>query len=205
MEVSKTDIAILILAAGSSTRMGTPKQILPWGDTTLLGNAIRSAQGTGIKDIYVVLGANAPQILEINPIKDIHFLTNSNWKEGLGTSIATGMRYFQEANKNYRGVLVMLGDQPLIDTTYLNKMITTFTLTKNSIVCTAYDEKKGVPALFDQVYFKEMILLSKDYGAKEILHANKKKLLALNALGKAVDLDTMEAYKRLRADTFSKS
>jgi len=202
MDDSKNTIALLILAAGSSSRMGTPKQLLPWGDTTLLGNAIRNAKTTDISDIYVVLGANATQILEAVHVTGVHFIKNPLWQQGLGTSIASSIQHFNGAGKSYGGVLVMLCDQPLVDADYLNQMITSFRTGEKNIIATAYEKRIGVPALFNNTYFEALAKLNMDYGAKEILRAHKNKLIALDPMGKAVDVDTMDEYEKLKSSVF---
>ena len=205
MDDAKNTIALLILAAGSSSRMGTPKQLLPWGNTTLLGNAIHNAKTTGITDIYVVVGANASQILETAHTDGIQIIKNPLWKQGLGTSIAMGIRHFNAKAKDYNGVLVMLCDQPLVDSDYLNQMIISFQTEEKSIIATAYDKRIGVPALFNNTYFEALAKLNMDYGAKEILKANKHMLKALNPLGKAIDVDTMAEYEKLKTSVFGKN
>jgi molybdenum cofactor cytidylyltransferase len=117
------NIAILILAAGASSRMGRTKQLLPWQDTTLLGSAIRTARDSNAKSVAVVLGANAESIRgRVNVGRgvktDADFVENTAWETGLGSSIACGTEFLIEKKIVYDGILIMLADQPLIDTEY---------------------------------------------------------------------------------------
>lgn len=204
MNLSNENTAILILAAGSSSRMGTPKQILPWGDTTLLGNAIQNAKATGISDIYVVLGANERKILDSINERGIIFISNEDWEKGLGTSITAGFTYFHKANKKYNGVLIMLGDQPLLDVHYLTTVLLHYYKGEKSIVATTYGKRVGVPAIFGSPYFQKLRDLKTDYGAKEILKEHADQIYALDPKGKAIDVDTLSDYRKLKEQTFKK-
>jgi len=107
------NIALLILAAGESRRMGNKiKQLLPWKNTTLLGNAINQAKKTEVRDIFVVLGANIKEIKTTLDDESITILENNNWKSGMGSSIVTGIRHLNSSNHKYDGALVILTDQP---------------------------------------------------------------------------------------------
>lgn len=167
MLASKKNIAILILAAGSSSRMGQPKQLLPWKDTTLLGNAIRNATTSTAKAIYVVLGANAKRIQKEIVDGEIEVIENPDWQHGIGSSIGIGMKMLLKKDNDFDGILIMLADQPLIDKDYLNLMITSFYSQREHIIATAYKNRAGVPALFYKAYFNELADLKNDFGAKE--------------------------------------
>lgn len=197
MVTSKKNIAILILAAGSSTRMGEPKQLLPWKDTTLLGNAIRNATSSWARTIYVVLGANTKSIRKQIVDNEIDVIENPDWKLGIGSSIAIGMKMVMKKNIEFHGILIMLADQPLIDKDYLNLMITSFYNQPERIIATAYKNRAGVPALFDKAYFNELTRLKNDFGAKELIGQNKNKIFTINPNNKSVDVDTKSEYKNL--------
>ena len=192
-----TPIAVLILAAGASKRMGSPKQLLAWKNTTLLGNAVETAKASKAADIYVVLGANASAIGMAISKAGISAIANKDWQIGMGTSIAAGINYFIDENKSYQAVLILLCDQPLISTAYLDAMINNFEARDKGIVATKYGNKAGVPALFDQKYFKVLKALKGDKGAKRILERHSTDLLLLDAAGMEVDLDTGEDYNAL--------
>ncbi len=189
-------IAGLLLAAGSSSRMGKPKQLLPWKDTTLLGHAIQQLQKV-LKDLFVVLGANTEEILASladSPVLPIH---NPEWKKGMGTSIAKGV-YHLSNTSDFDAVLVVLADQPLLESAYYEKMMAHFRKGTHSIIATNYGERCGVPAIFDRSFFSALQELDADFGAKSLIKKHRKKVFCLDAEGKELDVDTPERYEQLR-------
>ncbi len=192
----QNDIAILILAAGESSRMGRPKQLLGWKNNTLLGHAIKNARAICPDHVYVVLGANAEKIKK--SVEDTaHFIFNENYKKGLGSSLATGIVSILKSNKKYQAVLVTLCDQPLIDIDYLNQIIETYRKDDSGIIATAYTNRAGVPTLFDKRYFNELLLLNEDFGASQMIKKYHTDLKTLDPKGKALDIDTWDDYEAL--------
>ncbi|MGS0528175.1 nucleotidyltransferase family protein [Zobellia nedashkovskayae] len=102
-------IAILILAAGASTRMGQPKQLLPWKDTTLLGHAIQTVKSTDAIEVVTVLGANA-KLIQSQIKEEVIFIQNTDWQSGLGGSIACGTEWLLQSNIEFDGILITLAD-----------------------------------------------------------------------------------------------
>jgi molybdenum cofactor cytidylyltransferase len=194
----KPNIAILILAAGDSTRMGTPKQLLKWKNTTLLGHAIETAKKSNASKTCVVIGANHNLISTKTNNYQVEVLVNESWEKGLGSSIAFGVNHLLKSDTNFDAVLIMLADQPLIDSIYLNSMINQFEVGKQQIVATSYNNsKQGVPVLFDAIYFEELSQLNDDKGAKRILQKYSEKVLTINADNMVSDIDTLEDYEKL--------
>jgi len=195
-----SNIAVIILAAGASSRMGTPKQLLKWKNTTLLGHALKTAKGINQSKIVVVLGANFELIKAKVNLDNCEILKNENWEEGLGKSIATGVSHVLRNDLNIDAVLVMLADQPLIDGAYLNTMIIAYREGAFQIVATSYKNgKQGVPVLFDKAYFQELSQLNDDKGAKAILRKHAANVIVVNATHDVSDIDTIDAYERLYA------
>ena len=194
--VNQENMAVLILAAGQSSRMGKIKQLLPWKDTTLLGIAIKNAQAIS-KDVVVVLGAYAAVIKNELDIKEALFIENQDWKNGLGSSLAFGINYLRNSDKEYSVTLITLGDQPLIDALYLKSILDAHNKTKKGIVATAYGNRSGVPALFSSKYFEALGKLDKDNGAKRFIDSNKNDTLILSPNGKTIDIDTVEDYNKI--------
>lgn len=194
---NEKNIAIVLLAAGESSRMGRAKQLLPWRNSTLLGNAIQSAKQSSGKHIYVVLGARATNIKDSHNDATIHWVVNQDWKKGIGSSIASATSHILKTGITYDGILIMLCDQPLIDTIYLNELMDTFSKTDKGIVATTYKHGNGVPAVFDKMYFLELEKLTEDFGAKDIILKSLEDMITLNPKGKEKDLDTMQEYNEL--------
>ncbi|MGB0891820.1 MAG: nucleotidyltransferase family protein [Flavobacteriaceae bacterium] len=186
--------AVLILAAGSSSRMGNPKQLLPYKNTTLLGNAIEQAQKSNTNAVFCVLGANAEIIkksIEKNPIETIY---NPNYKDGLSSSIVTGIDYLSD--KNFDAVLILLADQPKITSSFLNQLLKTSEENPSKIIACNYDKNIGVPAIFPKKYFVELLKLKGDKGAKEIINNHSSEIIKMASFN-LIDIDTKEDYKNL--------
>ena len=196
MTDKKPNIPILILAAGESKRMGERvKQLLPWNNTTLLENAFRQATESQVGDVFVVLGANNEFIKKQTQLPDDICIYNKNWSNGMGSSIVAGLQHLLTLTKEYDGVLVMLADQPFIDTEYLDQVIDTWGKSRATITATSYENGLGVPAMFDKCHFPEMLKLTKDYGARHIINDSNIKII--NPQGKEMDIDTWKEYQEL--------
>ncbi|WP_339704445.1 nucleotidyltransferase family protein [uncultured Kriegella sp.] len=193
--VNKNNLAVLILAAGQSSRMGKIKQLLPWKNTTLLGNAIKNAKSIS-KNVIVVLGAFAAKIKIIPDLREVRCIENENWQDGLGSSLAFGINFLRNSTNEYQAVLVILGDQPLIDSVYLKSLVASHNHTKKGIIATAYGDKAGVPAFFSVKYFEVLGELDGDNGAKAVINSNKNDTMILSSNGKSIDIDTVEDYKK---------
>jgi len=193
----QNDIAIIILAAGKSTRMGKPKQLLSWRSTTLLGHALKNAQAICPDHVYVVLGANAEKIEKSVEENTAHFIFNENYEKGLGSSLAMGIGSILKTNKKYQAVLVTLCDQPLVDIGYLNQIINTYRKGDSEIIATAYANRAGVPALFDKRYFDGLLALHEDFGASQMIKKYQTDVKTVDPRGKALDIDTWDDYMAL--------
>jgi molybdenum cofactor cytidylyltransferase len=193
-----SNCAVLILAAGSSSRMGRPKQLLKWKNTNLLSHAIRTAKKINPLEVFVVLGANFDLIKSEIELEGIKALNNKNWEKGLGNSIAFGVNYIIKSKSNIDGVLIILADQPLIDLEYLNLLVDRFRPGKQQIIASTHKNgRHGVPALFDNVYFEELSKLEEDKGAKSVLQKYSENVTAINGEHLVSDIDTLEEYYRL--------
>ena len=198
MTPKEHNIAILIMAAGTSSRMKAIKQLLPWGNSTLIGNALRNAQDSNATTMLTVLGAYKEEINQETEFGGTDTVYNSDWNMGLGNSIACGTKHLLEREDHYDGILIMLTDQPFIDPQYLNTMIDNFADSGCSIVATRYQNRVGVPAIFGRVHFEALKTLHADFGAKDIIKTHINDVLTLSPNGKEVDIDTKEDYERVR-------
>ncbi|WP_299433407.1 nucleotidyltransferase family protein [uncultured Maribacter sp.] len=190
--------AIIILAAGASTRMKNKiKQLLPWKESTFLGNTVKVAKESLGKEILVVLGAYADKV-SLECIKqDVNYIINPNWKNGLGSSIASGVKQIKALENNFQNILILLADQPYISTEYINAMIKGSINSK--IVATRYAQGFGVPALFNDKYYTTLEILNKDFGAKKLLEQEKQEVKKCECTLNTLDIDTFESYLQLVA------
>ncbi|PCJ97110.1 MAG: hypothetical protein COA50_05585 [Flavobacteriaceae bacterium] len=193
MFYTNKNIAILILAAGSASRMGALKQLLPWGNSTLLGNAIAVASSCPAT-IFVVVGAEG-KLIKKEIGNDVTFIDNEDWKKGLGASIASGVQHLIASENSYKICVIMLADQPFIDADYLMHIINTHNKNNKGITATTYENRVGVPVVFDSCYFEALSQLTGDQGAKEILEANMNDVQSIDPKGKTLDIDTKEEYQ----------
>lgn len=192
------NIVALILAAGQSKRFGSPKQLLKWKESNLLANTIKTVCSSNASNVFLVLGAMYDQILEKTDTDSVEVIKNKYWEQGLGNSIAFGVNHIIKSNINVDGILLTLADQPLVDSDYLNSIISMFESGNNQIIASSYSNgKKGVPALFDPCYFDELIKLKGDKGAKEIMEKHSKNVSVIEGKHKLTDIDTFQDYEKL--------
>jgi len=190
-------IALLILAAGESKRMGTPKQLLPWHDTHLLGNVIAKGMASDVDEVIVVLGAFGDRIETRIKHSKIHVVHNPSWSLGMGTSISFGINYIEAHFPETEAVLITLTDLPLIDTDHYQQIISQSKVTEKGIIGTQYDQIIGVPALFKRNYFTELAQLNGAVGAKSVLRKFQTDLESIISEHPFTDIDTPEAYEAL--------
>lgn len=192
MYFNKMNIAILILAAGNSTRMGVAKQLLPVSKTTLLGVTIESALKSNVNSVFCVLGANAKAIEISISEYNIDTIFNTDYQSGLSSSIVSGINHITK--KNFDSVLILLGDQPHITTKYINEMVSAHKNHPKKIVASNYKDILGVPSMIPKIYFNELLKLHGDKGAKVFLKSNKEIIIKLNNAN-LIDIDTKKEYE----------
>lgn len=155
-------IAAVILAAGASTRLGQPKQLITIAGETLLGRAVRTAREAGCAPIIVVLGAHADQIRSQCPLGDVIVAENQAWQEGMASSIRAGLAACPPAT----GVALMTCDQPVVTASHLRKLTAS-----GAVTASAYAGRRGVPAFFPADSFPALRQLSGDTGARDLLRS----------------------------------
>ena len=186
----------LILAAGGSSRLGRPKQLVNDHGKSLLERAIDNSLKTDLQQVYVVLGANFEQVEASVKHLPVSIIRNERWQEGIGSSISCGLRKIQ-AEGNFDALLIMLCDQLHITVHHLQSLINAYLHKKAPIIATTYGGQAGVPALFDQQYFPHLQNLSGDTGAKQILHQHAKNLHPISFEQAIIDVDTPEDLEKL--------
>lgn len=191
------EIPILLMAAGGSSRMGQPKQLLPWGNRTLIEHQILTLLETG-NPINVVIGSNSDLVIPVVEKYQINIFTNTEWKSGMGSSISFGIGQIKNKFTDVSGVLITLLDQPLITTVYIEKMLASFQPGSQQILISHSDSGwMGVPVLFDECYFTELTELRNDEGAKKIIKRHDENLTLVDGGELLEDMDTLETYQQL--------
>ena len=191
------EIPILLMAAGGSSRMGQPKQLLPWGNRTLIEHQILTLLKTG-KPINVVIGSNSDLVIPVIEKYSVNIFTNTDWQSGMGSSISFGISQTKDPFTDVSGVLITLLDQPLITTAYIEKMLASFQPGSQQILVSHSDSGwMGVPVLFDACYFNELTELRNDEGAKKIIKRHEENLTLVEGCELLEDMDTLETYQQL--------
>jgi molybdenum cofactor cytidylyltransferase len=186
---NRTDIEILILAAGSSSRLGQPKQLLKFQGTTLIRRIVQEALNSGVGKVTVVTGYDNKKISAEIADMDISQFYNMDWKEGLGTSIRNGLTYLLAINPHLSAVILTMVDQPLVDAAHLKKLADTYDPSRPMIVASAYSGTFGVPVLVDSHYFDQLKTLQGDEGGKKIFAAHLENIIEIPFSGGAIDID----------------
>jgi molybdenum cofactor cytidylyltransferase len=197
METQTT--AHLLLAAGTSTRMGRPKQLLPWKGQSLIRHAIHVLQKAGLAQrIVVILGANRELITpELNDLA-VEIVVNPDWAEGMGSSIRSGMQQLLKDDADeWSGIGISLVDQPLIAPEHFRALYQLWENAKQPIAAARYNDILGVPAIFDTSVFPQLLALDGAAGARKILMQSKERVAPLDLPEARFDLDTPEDYKKL--------
>ena len=190
-------IPILLLAAGASSRMGVPKQLLPWGSQTLIEHQINTLLKTG-HPVNVVLGSNSNLVIPVIEKYGVDTFYNTEWESGMGSSISFGICQIIQKFPDADGVLITLLDQPLITTSYFEKMLATYQPGSQKILVShSTSGWTGVPVLFDKCYFKELAKLSNDEGAKKITKRHEESVNFLEGAELLEDMDTFKTYQQL--------
>ena len=192
--MSKT--AILILAAGESKRMGRPKQLLPYKDSTLLLEKIKQFQSLERVQVFVVLGAYFKDIFPSLRELPIKVVMNSNWQEGMGSSLSKGIELIQKKDMFDR-VLITLSDLPSMESSHYEELIELSKSSGKRIIQTEYEETSGVPVIFDKSLFNSLARLKNEEGAKPLIEKYKKEVLKLRSKTPYFDVDTSDAYQKL--------
>ena len=193
---------ILILAAGGSSRLGRPKQLLLWKGKTLVSHVATEAVAAGLSPVVVVTGAFAGEVraalaggaLSGLPVK---IVDNPRWKEGMASSITTGLTYLLASQPGLTAVVIAVCDQPFVSAALFAALVERHVATGTSVVASAYAGSVGTPVLFAASQFPALLALAGDVGAKKIILQRDAALVDFPEGG--LDIDTDAAYAELLA------
>ena len=189
-----SEIWAIILAAGESKRMGSPKMLLPFMGITIIENVIANVSGSKVDNIMVVLGADRDSIVKLIRTKAVNYCYNENYKDGMLSSVMCG---FRNIPIDHSAVLVFQGDQPLITPKAINSVIEVYLSSGKGIVIPVYESKRGHPILIDRKYRNEIQKLNPAEGLRSLALKYSDDVLEVNTDIAVIlrDFDTYDEYK----------
>lgn len=194
-----TPVTAVILAAGEGKRMGgVTKQLLPWGDTTVLGQTIRHARQTAVHHVLVVCGHAAQKIEAVAHAEGAEAIHNPHYAAGeMLSSLQTAVRHLP---KFVSAVLVMLADQPMVQPQTIDQILTAYWRGESDLIAPVHNGRRGNPVLIGQRYFDELLALPPGDAPRTLLRRHRHALHLVNVATDAIhrDLDRPEDYERWR-------
>jgi molybdenum cofactor cytidylyltransferase len=178
----------VILAAGGSTRLGEPKQMLVHHGQTLVRRAALVALDAGCAPVCIVIGD--PRIAAAVAGLKMQIVGNAQWSRGIGTSIRCGVEACEIADPNLAAVAILVCDQPDMDARLITTLRKAITESSRGIAAAGYSGTVGVPAIFSRHYFPKLRALPDDRGAKLLLQSHADDIVAVPFPGGALDIDT---------------
>lgn len=188
---------IVVLAAGASSRMGSPKQLMKFNKKSLLQNTIGAALQTGIRPVIVVVGANKDLVEKeiMNP--GIKVIRNLQWKEGMASSLRSGLSAAQKHHPYIDGIIFMVCDQPFVNSALIDSLLNAQRETGKPLVACSYGDRLGTPALFHKSLFEELLQLKGDTGARGIIKKHEDLASVIKFPEGIIDIDTPEDWEAL--------
>lgn len=183
----------IVLAAGESRRMGSPKMLLPYNDATVIEQVINNLLDADIDRVVVVLGANREDIMKVTRSYDVFHCYNEDYKGGMLSSVKCG---FFSLPQGCTGALIMPGDQPMTGPGEINRVIRTFLESGKGLVMAAHNGKRGHPLIVDMKYADEVLTLPEDEGLRALAARHPEDVLESDTDDSSVlrDIDTQEDY-----------
>jgi molybdenum cofactor cytidylyltransferase len=185
----------IVLAAGASSRFGSPKQLVRFERQPLVSRVLSSASEVAGAAVSIVLGAHAAEVAATIPSGSASIIVNREWPEGIASSIRAAVARLPGA---CQGALILLADQPLISSESLNRLVATWRRRPRSIVASHYGAVTGVPAIFPRWCFPDLAALSGDQGARILLRRYVDHVVRLALPEAAVDIDYPEDLLNLQ-------
>ena len=195
----------VILAAGASRRMGTPKQLLALNGQPLVVRAAEAALASPAWPVVVVLGANAEKIRPALARLPVLITENPAWAEGMAASIRAGVTTLQQFSRRLDAALIALCDQPAFSAGAIERLLAAQRQTGGNIVAARYSGRQGAPALFLREHFPALTALTGEEGARTLLNGDPAQVTAVELPELALDLDTPEDFAAIRDDGPSRS
>ncbi len=197
MRTKENKIVGIILAAGNSSRMSQPKQLLEYKGKMLLQKTIDEAIKSRLDSVIVVLGGNAQQIQAEIDFSKVEILLHTNWEDGMTSSLKHGLSHMKKKYDN-EAIMILLSDQPFVDESVINKLISEYSASNKTIIASKYSGTLGVPVLFDQKHFDRLMEIQAADGAKKVIFENPNEVIEVDFPFGEIDIDTLEDYQKLK-------
>lgn len=189
-------LAGVVLAAGESRRMGTPKQLLPFGERTILERVVDTLLTAGVGEVVVVLGHLADRVRVVLGDRPVKAVVNEAYRQGMLTSVQCGVG---AVSADHDAVLFALGDQPQIESAVVNNVIRAYRAGDAGIVIPCYDGKKGHPIIINLLRYREAIInLPESVGLNTLMqdYADDVRFIDVATEDIIHDIDVPEDYTR---------
>lgn len=202
--MGKTTIAAIVLAAGRSSRMGQHKLLLPLGGRPLVSYAVEAAAASVAEPVLIVLGYQATEVAEALPSGRCTTCINPNYASGMASSLRLGIETLSslgDGTSPIIGVAVLLGDQPLVSTDLINRLLAAATSDPDAIIAAAYQGQRGTPVYFPRHLWSELLQIGGDEGGRSVIarHQDLLRLQPFTDPAAGLDVDRMEDYLQLKA------
>lgn len=192
--------AIIILAAGASSRLGRPKQLLSFQHQTLISRLVAEAKKV-TQTVVVVTGAAHRQIKEELQGVGVAVVENKDWAQGMGSSIKAGMHEIKSLEGNVQAVILAVCDQPFVSAALFLQIHELHKSSGKKIVACSYADSVGTPVLFEQPFFDALLQLEGSAGAKKLVQQHAGDVALLPFPQGAIDIDTQADYDALLQQT----
>jgi len=192
-----TKVAAIVLAAGGSTRMGRPKQLLPVGGQPMVRHVTEVVCATGLAQVVTVVGAHAEAVVQALAGLPVDVVVNEAWAEGLSTSVRAGLGALRP---EIQAVLMILADQPALTPDLLQALAARYQTTWAPLVVPFYRGQRGNPLLFDRTLFPELLAVKGDQGGRALIARHERELERVDVDDPAVimDVDTRRDYEQVQ-------
>jgi molybdenum cofactor cytidylyltransferase len=191
------DVPLILLAAGGSTRLGTPKQLLSFRGTSLLRHAASVALASRCSPVHVVLGSDAARMRDELRGLNVRCVENAEWAEGMAGSIRVGVEDVLAANSRAAAAVIMLVDQPMVTASVIDALLARWQKGESTIVASGYGGSFGPPLLFDARHFGELSALTGRAGAKTVVQNHLASTAMIPFPDGAIDIDLPADADRL--------
>jgi molybdenum cofactor cytidylyltransferase len=192
---------IIVLAAGASVRMNSPKQLLKFESKTLLRRVVETSIESICNPIVIVLGANFEILTQEIEDLSAEIVFNPDWQSGLSSSIKVGIENLLKIAPDIAASVITLADQPFVTTNHINLFVEKFYQSNDLIIAAEYNGTIGVPAIFAREVFDDFKQLLGDRGAKPIMEKRRERLSTIALPEAAFDVDTPQDFAKIKAET----